>query len=391
MKNFNFYSPTKIYFGQGRESEIGDILSERKIDKVLIVIGRGSVIKSGLLERVIESLNKAKIEYFLLEGVRANPSFELVEEGLKLVRQHNINFILPIGGGSVIDTAKCIAVNYDNYGDIKDYNFHKKEPTHALPIGVILTISAAGSELSNSCVIQDDETGMKMGFNSDVVRPLFVIENPELTYSVSKEQTAYGIVDILSHSLERYFSYSEEYELADEFALGLIKNVIDLGLLCYENPDNYEYRARIMLASSFSHNGITSIGKPYSMPVHQLEHPVSGRFTKIAHGCGLAVLWPAWAKYYYKYDVDKFAILGKRVFNLSIEDKTALAEQTIIEFEKYFSKLGMPHSLSELGIEEKDIDALVESVTRKGTRIIKHHSKDMDEEVVRAIYMSCLK
>lgn len=390
MKNFEFYSPTKIYFGKDREEEIGRILSEQKVDKVLIVIGKNSVIKSGLLERVVESLHKENIEYVLLKGVRANPSFDLVEEGIKLVRENEIKFILPIGGGSVIDTAKCIAVNYDYNGDIRDFNFHRANPDHALPIGVILTISAAGSELSNSCVVQDDETGMKMGFNSDVVRPQFVIENPELTCSVNKEQTAYGIVDILMHSLERYFSSSEKYELADEFALGLIKNVIDVGLLCYENPDNYEYRARIMLASSLSHNGITSVGKAYSMPVHQLEHPVSGRFVNIAHGCGLAVLWPAWAKYYCKYDIDKFAYLGERVFNLSIEDKNEQAIKTINCFEEYFKKLGMPSSLYELGIEEKDIEALTNNVTRKGTRVIKHHSKDMDEEVVRTIYLSCL-
>ena len=343
-----------------------------------------------MLERVIESLNKENIGYVLLKGVRANPTFDLVSKGVKLVSENNIKFILPIGGGSVIDTAKCIAVNYDYPGDIKDFNFHRAQITHALPIGVILTISAAGSELSNSCVIQDDETGMKMGFNSDLVRPVFAIENPDLTISVCKEQTAYGIVDILSHSLERYFSVSEYNELADEFALGLIKNVFDVGLLCFNNPDNYEYRARIMLASSFSHNGITSIGKPYSMPVHQLEHPVSGRFTNIAHGCGLAVLWPAWAKYYYRYDLDKFARLGERVFNLSIKDKEELVKYTIEKIEEYFKNLGMPSSLSDLGIKEEDIDSLVDNVTRKGTRIIQHFGKDMDAEVVKAIYMSCL-
>ena len=390
MKNFEFYSPTKIYFGHDREKEVGQILASLNVDKVLIVIGKHSVIKSGLLERVIESLNKENIGYVLLKGVRANPTFDLVSEGVTLVRENNIKFILPIGGGSVIDTAKCIAVNYDYPGDIKDYNFHRAQITHALPIGVILTISAAGSELSNSCVIQDDETGMKMGFNSDLVRPVFAIENPDLTISVCKEQTAYGIVDILSHSLERYFSVSEHNELADEFALGLIKNVFDVGLLCFNNPDNYEYRARIMLASSFSHNGITSIGKPYSMPVHQLEHPVSGRFTNIAHGCGLSVLWPAWAKYYYKYDLDKFARLGERVFNLSIKDKEELVKYTIEKIEEYFKNLGMPSSLSDLGIKEEDIDSLVNNVTRKGTRIIQHFGKDMDAEVVRAIYMSCL-
>lgn len=390
MKNFNFISPTKIYFGKDTQYEIGKILADLKAKNVLIVIGRNSVIKSGLLGVVENELEKYQINHHLLKGVRANPTFDLVKDGVDMIKKNHIDFILGIGGGSVIDTAKCIAVNYDNDGDIKDYNFHIKQVDHALPIGAILTISAAGSELSNSCVIQDDKTNMKMGFNSDFVRPVFVIENPELTISVSKEQTAYGIVDILMHSLERYFSYSEEHELADEFALGLIKNVFDIGLLAYNNLDNYEYRARLMLASSFSHNGITSIGKAYSMPVHQLEHPVSGRFSNIAHGCGLAVLFPAWARKYYKYDIDKFALLGERVFNLSYKDKEEQALKTIECIEDYFKKLDMPSKLSKLGIKEEDILLFTNNVSRNGTRIIKHHSLDMDENVVKEIYYSCL-
>lgn len=389
MKNFEFVSPTKIYFGKDQSKNIGQILVSEKAKNVLVVIGKNSVKKSGLLDLVTESLKQAKINYFLLEGVRANPSFDLVKEGVELVKKENIDYLLAIGGGSVIDTAKCIAVNYDNDGVIKDYNFHKKNPDHALPLGVILTISAAGSELSNSCVIQHDATGMKMGFNSDVVRPRFAIEDPSYTISVSKEQTAYGIVDILMHSLERYFSYSEEYELADEFALGLIKNVIDIGLLAYKHLDNYEYRARLMLASSFSHNGITSIGKPYSMPVHQLEHPLSGMYTNIAHGCGLAVLFPAWAKYYYQYDPEKFAKLGERVFNIKSSNVLKAANLTIQEIEKYFKALDMPSSLKELGVKKEDIEILTDKVTRKGTRVIRHHIKDMDEDVVRYIYHSC--
>ena len=389
MRNFEFYSPTKIFFGRERENEIGQILSDYNFKKVLIVIGKSSVVKSGLLDRVINSLNEHNIEHILLSGVRANPTFDLVKEGKTLVENNNIDIILPIGGGSVIDTAKCIAVNAYYDGDIKDFNYHLAPVTKALPIGVILTISAAGSELSNSCVIQDDATGTKIGFNSDFVRPLFVIENPELTTSVSKEQTAYGIVDIMMHSLERFFCFSEEYELADEFALGVIKNVVDVGLLCYNEPSNYEYRARLMLASSLSHNGLTSIAKPFMMPVHQLEHPVSGLFPNIAHGCGLAVLFPAWATYYLPYEREKLAKLGRRVFNLSIDNDEECAKKTIEEIKSYFKKLDMPSSLRELGIKENDIEELVERVTRKGTRVIKHHKHDMTEDVVRAIYKSC--
>lgn len=390
MKNFEFVSPTKIYFGSGKENDVGSILKEFGASRVLIVIGKNSVIKSGLLERVVVSLGKASIPFELLRGVRANPTFDLVEEGLSIIRTHKIDFILAIGGGSVIDTAKCIAVNFYHNGGVKDINLHKAIPTKALPVGVILTISAAGSELSNSCVIQDDATGIKVGFNSDLVRPVFAIENPELTYSLPKEQIAYGVVDILMHTLERYFSESDKYELADEFALGLIKNVLEVGLLAYQNPTNYEYQSALMLASSLSHNGLTSIGKKYNMPVHQLEHPLSGSFPHIAHGLGLAILFPAWCKYYYKYDIDKFTTLGERVFDIYSGDKEQDALATISAFEEYFARMDLPNKLSDLGVKKEDIESLVNKVTNNNTRTVYHHTKPINDEVARKIYYSCL-
>ena len=390
MKNFEFVSPTKIYFGPGKENDVGSILKDFGASRVLIVIGKNSVIKSGLLERVVVSLGKASIPFELLRGVRANPTFDLVEEGLSIIRTHKIDFILAIGGGSVIDTAKCIAVNFFHNGGVKDINLHKAAPTKALPVGVILTISAAGSELSNSCVIQDDATGIKVGFNSDLVRPVFAIENPELTYSLPKEQIAYGVVDILMHTLERYFSESDKYELADEFALGLIKNVLEVGLLAYQNPTNYEYQSALMLASSLSHNGLTSIGKKYYMPVHQLEHPLSGTFPHIAHGLGLAILFPAWCKYYYKYDIDKFTTLGERVFDIYSGDKEQDALATISAFEEYFARMELPNKLSDLGVKKEDIESLVNKVTNNNTRTVYHHTKPINDEVARKIYYSCL-
>ena len=390
MKNFEFVSPTKIYFGPGKENDVGSILKDFGASRVLIVIGKNSVIKSGLLERVVVSLGKASIPFELLRGVRANPTFDLVEEGLSIIRTHKIDFILAIGGGSVIDTAKCIAVNFYHNGGVKDINLHKAALTKALPVGVILTISAAGSELSNSCVIQDDATGIKVGFNSDLVRPVFAIENPELTYSLPKEQIAYGVVDILMHTLERYFSESDKYELADEFALGLIKNVLEVGLLAYQNPANYEYQSALMLASSLSHNGLTSIGKKYYMPVHQLEHPLSGTFPHIAHGLGLAILFPAWCKYYYKYDIDKFTTLGERVFDIYSGDKEQDALATISAFEEYFARMELPNKLSDLGVKKEDIESLVNKVTNNNTRTVYHHTKPINDEVARKIYYSCL-
>ena len=389
-KSFDYQVKTELYFGQGREEEVGKILAKHGAKNVLIVIGQKSVIKSGLLNRVVKCLENEMITYVLLSGVRANPTFDLVIEGKEMVLREGVDFILAIGGGSVIDTAKCIAANAHYAGDIKDFNLHLASPSEALPVGVILTISAAGSEMSNSCVIQDDETGIKNGFNSELIRPVFAIENPELSISVNQEQTAYGIVDILMHTLERYFCKSEGYELADEFALGLIKEVIDVGLIAFNELDNYEARARIMLASSLSHCGLTGIGKEFIMPVHQLEHVLSGVYTKVAHACGLAILFPGWADQYYIYDIDKFAKLGERVFDIKEKNKEKAAIACINSFRDYFKKLGMPTRLSEVGVKEKDIDRFVEILTRKGNRTIYHHEKPIDGEMAKTIYLSVL-
>ena len=387
---FNVRLSTEIIFGPKKEEEIGKILLRFNAKNVLIIIGKNSVVKSGLLNRVIKSLENENITYEILRGVRANPTYELVKEGLNIVLEKNIDFLHPIGGGSVIDTAKCIAVNAFHTGDIKDFNLHLAVPEKALPIGVILTISAAGSEMSTSCVVQDDETGVKRGFNSELVRPAFVIENPELTYSVNKEQTAYGVVDILMHTLERYFTRSDKYELADELALGLLRNVVDVGLIAYNEPENYDARARLMLDSTVSHNGMTSIGKDYIMSVHALEHALSGKFVHVAHACGLAILFPAWARKYVAFDTAKFARLGRHVFDISEKDDKKAALKTIEEFERYFAKFDLPNRLSQVGVKEEDIDDLVNLVTKNGTSVVPHHVLPIDAKVAREIFMEVL-
>ena len=386
INSFDYQIKTKLYFGPNREEEIGKILLEHNASNVLIVIGQKSVIKSGLLNRVIKSIEKENITYEIMQGIRVNPTFDYVQKGVELVRENGVDFILAIGGGSVIDTAKCVAVNAFYNGDIKDFNLHLATPTKALPVGVILTIAASGSEMSTSCVVQDDSMQTKMGFNSELVRPVFAIENPELTYSVNKEQTAYGVVDILMHTLERYFTKSDQFELADEFALGLLKNVIDVGLIAYNEPDNYDARARLMLASSLSHNGYTSVGKKYIMPIHQLEHALSGKFVKVAHACGLAILFPGWAEVYYRYDLVKFARLGKHLFGIRDDDLEEASKKCIDAFRDYFKKLGMPSKLSEVGVKEEDIEVLANIVSRKGSRVIEHHSRPLNYETAKEIY-----
>ena len=386
MIDFNFVSPTKIFFGKGKEKQIGEICKEFSFKNVLVVIGKSSVKKSGLLDIVINELNNHGIKHILLEGVRANPEISLCRKGIALAKDNNIDSLLAIGGGSVIDTAKNIAAGFYYDGDSFDFNLHKISPIKALPIGVILTISAAGSELSNSCVIQDDDSNLKSGFNSDFVRPMFAIENPELTYSVDRYQTAVGTVDIMMHTLERYLQDSSENELADGFAEGLLKVVVKVGKAVVDNPKDYEARATLMLASSYSHNGITSIGKRFGMPVHQLEHALSGVYPNVSHGGGLAVLYPAWAKYYLVYDSKKFATLGRRVFNIVGDNDQLVGKQFIEELEKFFSYLGVPKTYKDLGIDKVDIELLTNVFSNNRTREVYHREKPMNYEVAEEIF-----
>ena len=390
MIDFDFVSPTKIYFGNNKEELIGQICLQGGYKRVYIVIGQGSVKRNGLLARVTESLDKEGIKYQILEGVRPNPTIDLCHKGIEEARIFAPNLILAIGGGSVIDTAKNIAVGYFYSGNSFDFNLHIAKPKKALPIGVILTIAASGSETSNSCVIQDDEKQIKMGFNDDIVRPVFAIENPKLTYGVSKVQTAYGIVDIMMHTLERYFHASSDNEPADGFAEALLKSVIKAAKVVIDNPTDYDARAVLMLMSSLSHNGLTSIGKGSLLYVHQLEHAVSGVYPNVAHAAGLAVLFPAWAKYYVNIDTDKFDSLARNVFGLHNKNKLENAKEGIKEIEKLFDSLDMPKSFKDLGIVNPDIKNLVNIITNNGERTIKHPKKDMDEEVLTAIFNSCL-
>ena len=389
MIDFDIHLKTKVFFGADKEKEVGEILSSYDAHRVLIVIGQGSVKKSGLLDVVIDSLKKNNVEFFILEGIRPNPVIEGVREGLALAKEFKPDFLLPIGGGSVIDTAKLIACGYYYDGDPFDFNRHVAKPQKALPIGVILTISAAGSEMSNSCVIQNDETQEKMGFNNDLVRPTFAIEDPKLSFSVNQYQTACGIVDTMMHTLERYFQPSAQNEPADGFAEAVLKSVIKAGQKVVRNPEDYESRAVLMLMSSFSHNGLTNMGKPVAMTVHKLEHALSGMYPSIAHGAGLAVLWPAWAKFHIAYDEDKFDQYARNVWGSNIPNKKDNGLQGIKLTEEFFRYLGMPSRLADFKVGVIDIDGLVNLVTNKGTQTVAHHVRPLDSEEVRIIYNSC--
>lgn len=308
-----------------------------------------------------------------LGGVQANPTLAMAREGIELGKKEGADFILAVGGGSVIDSAKCIADGIAN-PDVDVWKFYMKEetPKAALPVGVILTLSATGSEMSASSVITNTELGLKRGFNSPGHRPLFSICNPELTYTVSPFQTGCGAVDIMMHTLERYFSVGEDTPLSDRIAEGVLKTVIPAGKAALENPNDYEARASIMWAGTISHNDLTGLGRSVFMAVHQMEHELSGMDEKIAHGAGLSALWASWARYVYENNVSRFAQYAVNVWNIEMDfehpEKTALAG--IKATEDYFKSLNMPTSLRELNVDPASFEELAEKCTNHGTRTL---------------------
>lgn len=387
MKNFIYNTPTKVFFGKGQENNLGKILNEYNIKNVLFHYGKSSIFKSGLYDKVINQLKEYNINYVELGGVEPNPKLSLVEKGVVLAKKHNIELILAVGGGSVIDSSKAIAVGACVDHSPWLFSIKKEIPTKHIPVGVILTLSAAGSDMSNSCVITNDVTLEKRGFNSEENRPLFAILNPELTYSVDKYQTGCGIVDILMHTLERYFSHGEDTPITDNIALGLMKSVIESGKLAIKDPSNYDARANLMWANSLSHNGLTACGREFIMSVHQIEHEVSGMFDRVAHGAGLAVLWPAWAKIAYKSSINRFSTFAYEVMGITkTSDLEADALRGIEALKQYFKEIGMPTSMNDLEIDEKYFKDLAYNTTFKNTRIL-HDIIDVDEKTTYQILL----
>ena len=373
MQNFDFYTPTRMIFGKDTQKQVGKIVKEYGFKKVLVHFGGASAKKSGLLDQVTDALEAEGIAYVTLGGVQANPTLAMAKEGIELCKKEGVDMILAVGGGSVIDSSKCIADGVGNPDtDVWNFFIGQGAPKKALPVGVILTLSASGSEMSASCVITNEEQGLKRGFNSVTHRPLFSICNPELTYTVSKFQTGCGTVDIMMHTLERYFSLGGDTPLTDRIAEGLLKTVIEAGKLADKEPDNYEARASLMWAGSLSHNGLTGLGRDFFMQVHQLEHELSGMYPRIAHGAGLSALWPSWARYVCAGDVNRFARYAVNVWNIDMDFEnpmnTALAG--IQATEDFFKSLGMPTSLKELDVEPEKIEEMAVKCTNYGKRTL---------------------
>lgn len=388
MKNFIYETPTKVYFGKGEENKVGKLIAEYQPQKVLIHYGGKSAKESGLLDRVKKCLEEENINYVELGGVVANPELGLVREGIALCIQEGVDFVLAVGGGSVLDSAKAIANGAANPDmDVWEFSLGKCVPERTLNKGAVLTLSAAGSEMSNSCVITNLETGEKRGYSCSCNRMNFAIENPELTYSVSPYQTACGIVDIAMHTMERYFCPGEDTYLTDAIAEAVIKNVMKAGVDCIENPRNYEARANMMWASSLAHNGLTECGREHQLVVHQFEHEVSGMYPQIAHGAGLAAIWCSWARYVYAANTDRWLQYAHNVWNLDIdfEHPEKTIEEAINRQEQFYSSIGMPIRLNTLGVQREALEKLALDCSRNKTRTLIGY-KPLDYEDVLAIY-----
>ena len=368
-----YFAPTKVIFGKGAEGEAGNQLSQFGTSNVLMVYGGHSAEKSGLLNKVRDDLKEHGIRFIELGGVQPNPRISLARKGVELCKENGLDFILAIGGGSVIDTAKAIGYGLYNGGDPWDFYCGKRTPAGSAPVGVILTMAAAGSEMSDSSVLTNEDEGLKRGCNSDYCRVKFALMNPELTFTVPDYQTSCGTVDIIMHTLERYFHAGKGLGFTDSLSFSLIKSVMMNGKILHDNPLDYDARANIMWASSLSHNGLMALGNPSKgdWACHQLEHELSGMFD-IAHGAGLAIVFPAWASYVMSTDWSRFADLGRNVFGIECSDNEEAAKLTVEAFKDFFKSLNMPLSLADIGIsiDDKQLNELLDKATFYGKRTL---------------------
>lgn len=386
MNNFTFYSPTKFVFGRETESRTAELVKKYGGSKVLIVYGGGSVIRSGLLARVESVLSDAGIAYVELGGIQPNPTDPKVYEGIELGRRERIDFILPVGGGSVIDTAKAIAVGIPYEGDFWDFFIGRAVPEKAVRIGVVLTIPAAGSEGSGNSVITKLDGLKKLSLRTpEVLRPAFAVMNPELTYTLPAWQTACGITDMMAHIMERYFTNTEDTEVTDRICEGTLKAIIYEAMRVTIEPCNYGARANLMWAGMIAHNGTCGVGCEEDWSSHFLEHEVSAVYN-VSHGAGLAVIFPAWLTYMAEHHAGKVAQYAARVWDVpKSTDCKAMALEGIRRFKSFLHSIGMPVTFRELGIEHPDIDLLVKKFhENKGERVGNYFP--LDSKASREIY-----
>lgn len=391
MENFVFHTPTKFYFGRDTHLKAGELLKGAGAKRVLLYYGGGSILKTGLYGQLTAALEAAGVAYVPLGGVKPNPDVEFCRETVAFIQKNKLDYILAVGGGSVIDSAKMAALAVGSGADPWDLSTGAAEPKGRLPLGVVLTIAATGSEGSDSAVLTNEALGWKKGLSSPYNRPDFAILNPELTYTLPPYQTAAGITDIMMHTCERYISLSGPDMLLDGMAEGLLRAVIQAGRKTMAAPRDYDARSTLMWAGMLSHNGLMGLGRKYFMTAHRLQHEMSAMDPNVAHGAGLAVIWPAYLKYIYQYDLPRFVQYAVRVWDCEADDchpeATALAG--IRQTEAYFREIGMPTRLGELGFNESHIPALARGCSRGGTLVLPSLIP-LDQAKMEAIYRLAL-
>lgn len=361
--DFMYYTPTKVMFGRNSDQYLGALVREQGCKKVLIHYGSGSAKRSGLLAHIEEILKAGQIDFVELGGVVPNPRLSLVYEGIELCKKEGVDFILAVGGGSVIDSAKAIGYGIYNGGDVWDFYIGKRVASGCLPIGAVLTIAAAGSEMSGSSVITDERTGTKRGYSSNFSRCRFAVMNPDYTMSLPEYQTMSGATDILMHTMERYFNQSDNMELTDSISEALMRTVLKYARVLLDDPNNYKARAELMWAGSLSHNGLTSCGvEENDFATHKMEHELGGMFD-VTHGAGLAALWGTWARYVWHAAPHRFVQFAVNVMGVEPQpDDADTIELGIQAMEQFYREIHMPTNLRELGVEptEAQIDELAE-------------------------------
>lgn len=389
MKDFIYYAPTEVVFGEDSEKQVASLVKKYGGKRVLVHYGGQSAKKSGLLDNIFGLLNEGGIEFFELGGVVPNPRLSKVREGIALCREQNIDFILAVGGGSVIDSAKAIAYGVPYNGDVWDFYLGKATAETCLPVATVLTIPAAGSEMSESSVITNEDGDVKLGYSNNISRPKFAIMNPVRTYTLPPYQTAAGVTDMIMHTMERYFTHDDDMTLTDSMAEALMRTLKDSVMEVLKNPTDYRHRAQIMWGGSIAHNGLTGCGLSDDWATHQLEHELSGMFDA-THGAGLAAIWPSWARYVYKENVSRFVRFAVNVMGVENDftNPEATALKGIEAMEEFYHAIGMPINIHELigrEVTDKEIREMVRKCSRNYTTT-QGRFKILQVEDMEAIY-----
>ncbi len=387
MNNFTFHNPTKIIFGKDTHKAVGSEVAKHA-KKILLHYGSGSIKKTGLYDEIVASLNEAGVEFIELGGVKPNPRVSLVREGIDLCRNENVEMILAVGGGSAIDSAKAIGIGVKADHDVWDFYTGKAQVKESLPVATVLTIAAAGSESSNGSVITNEEGWYKRSCGGDCMYPIFSILNPELTFTLPEEQTIAGIADIMAHIMERYFTQTKNTDLSDRMCEAALRTVIENAKIVIRNPEDYDARAEIMWGGTIAHNNLLGMGRSDDWASHGIEHELSAMYD-IAHGDGLAIIFPAWMKYVYKENLGRFIQFAVRVWDVdfSYQDEESIALEGIARIKSFFRTLGLPVSLIEANITDEHIKEMAEKATEYGTI---GNFKSLNQNDVEQIYKLAL-